>query len=281
MKEIGLEELKSIELEILKNVVRFCEEHNLRYFLGGGTLLGAVRHKGFIPWDDDIDIMMPRKDYMFFLEKFNSYNEQYTVHSSFNDCDWYSTFAEVEDNRTIKEYLGFNRTIQTGVNIDIFPIDGTPERELSRIIFFKLLNILARLATLSYQKFNVSMHYADKDTWGAAIKTYVRTSIKFVSIPFARLTRIFNTNLLINKFAMKFDVDTSTFVGVSTFPLHGYKECVTRKGFLSSKKRLFEKYQFSTPKNYDEYLSNLYGDYMKLPPEEKRVSHHDFKAYWK
>ena len=80
---------------------------------------------------------------------------------------------------------------------------------------------------------------------------------------------------------MKYDVDHSEFIGVSVFPHYGYKECVHAKGFLKSEKRPFEGQLFNTPADYNEYLTNLYGNYMKLPPKKNQVTHHDFQAYWK
>lgn len=281
MREISIEEVKEIQLRILIDVQKFCIHNNLRYYLAGGTLLGAIRHKGFIPWDDDIDIIMPRKDYMIFNKMYNYKNDRYKVHSVFNDNEWGSTFAVVEDVRTKKIYDDFNNSYDIGVCIDVFPTDGSPNNLFERRIYWNILNFFSRIAILSVQKFKVSRHYVDRETVCGELKTYLRTVIKFLAIPIARLTKTINLNLLINKIAMKFDVDESKYIGVSTFPHYGYKECVEATGFLKIEKRMFEGELFNTPYNYDEYLSNLYGDYMKIPPKEKQVSHHNFKAYWK
>ncbi|WP_298463816.1 LicD family protein [uncultured Mitsuokella sp.] len=108
MKKIDNETLKVLELDILKDVADFCEENGLRYYLCGGTLLGCIRHHGFIPWDDDIDIIMPRPDYMKFIKLYNNKESVYRVNSLETDSSWYSAFAEVEDTRTLKIYTGFN-----------------------------------------------------------------------------------------------------------------------------------------------------------------------------
>lgn len=281
MREISLDELKRIELDILRDVDSFCEKHSIRYYLCGGTLLGAIRHKGFIPWDDDIDIIMPRNDYMKFLQLYNLNNSNYLVHSSFNDDDWYASFAEVEDTRTIKEYLGFSNKTRCGVNIDVFPTDGSPNNYLLRRTYWWINNVLSRIAVLSYQEYKVSKHYSDLDTGFSSIKTLLRTTIKFLAIPVARMTRVFNINLLVNKLAMRFDVSNSKYIGCSVFPHYGYRECIKAEGFLNVMKREFEGEFFNTPLAYEEYLSNLYRDYMKIPPKDKQVSHHDFIAYWK
>lgn len=282
MKIIDDIELKNIELEILKDVSAFCEEHHLRYYLAGGTLIGAIRHKGFIPWDDDIDLIMPRPDYIKFVNTYNNREDShYRVNSMYNVSNWYSAFAEVEDRRTVKRYNSFNIAGEYGVNIDIFPTDGAPEDEGERKRFWFINNILTRILTLSFQSFKMSKHFSDQDTSYTKIRTLIRTSIKFLAIPFARCTRILNLNEIVTKRAMKYKVDTSTYIGVSTFPHYGYKECVHGASYLKITKRPFENLMLNTPDNYDEYLSNLYGDYMKIPPKEKQVTHHDFIAYWK
>lgn len=282
MDSINIDELKKIEFNILRDVANFCESHSLRYYLCGGTLIGAVRHKGFIPWDDDIDIIMPRPDYMKFMELYNKENSFYRVHSLATDSKWYSTFAEVEDTRTVKIYKSFNQKENHGVNIDIFPIDGSPDEEGERKRFWLINNILTRVATLAQLNFSVSNHFADQDKKFSIIRTWLRTLIKFITIPVARcICAVVNLNQLVTKRAMKYDVDQSDYIGVSTFPHYGYKECVKGNNFLKITKRPFEGFLFNTPDDYDEYLSNLYGDYMKLPPKEKQVSHHDFIAYWK
>ena len=281
MRKIAEKELKKIELDILKAVASFCEKNNLRYYLCGGTLLGAIRHKGFIPWDDDIDIIMPRPDYERFHELFNRENEIYKVHSVLNRPEWTSTFALVEDTRTIKEYGDFNNNFVTGVSIDVFPTDGSPENKIMRRIYWEVLNFVELIAVLSNQKFNISKHFSDKDVKFAKFKTFVRTAIKFLLIPLARLTIPLKLNYVVNKVGSMFDVDGSTYIGVVTFPHYGFKECVKGDSFLKIKKRQFEDREFYTPDNYDEYLSNLYGNYMKMPPEDKRVSLHYTVAYWK
>lgn len=282
MKELDNETIKKLELNILKDVAGFCEKNGLRYYLCGGTLIGTIRHKGFIPWDDDIDIIMPRPDYMRFMKLYNQEKSFYRVHSLVTDPKWYSTFAEVEDTRTVKIYKNFNQKENVGVNIDIFPTDGSPDNEEERKRFWLINNILTRIATLAQLNFSVSNHFADQDKKFSIIRTWLRTIVKFITIPVARcICAVVDLNQIVTKRAMKFNVDQSDYIGVSTFPHYGYKECVKGSNFLNIKKRFFEGILFNTPNDYDEYLSNLYGDYMKLPPKEKQVSHHNFVAYWK
>ncbi|MFR5682857.1 MAG: phosphorylcholine transferase LicD [Clostridia bacterium] len=127
---MSLEEIKSIQLDILSQVANYCDRNGLRYFLAYGTLLGAVRHKGYIPWDDDIDIMMPRPDYMQFINSFNNEKCALRVGSHYLDKNYPYVIAKVYDTSTLcKENIDVEYSI--GINIDVFPIDGLPETERS------------------------------------------------------------------------------------------------------------------------------------------------------
>ena len=142
MREIQFEEMKKIELNILIYFTEVCEENNLRYYLGGGTLLGAVRHKGFIPWDDDIDVMMPRPDFQKLLS-LSINNENYNIIKP-GTAGYYYNFAKLVDTRTILEEKGIKRIDGLGVYIDIFPLDGMPETPDARKKRFKELNSIRK-----------------------------------------------------------------------------------------------------------------------------------------
>lgn len=266
MKEIGTEELKRIQLDILEDVDRFCEKEHLTYFLAYGTLLGAVRHQGFIPWDDDIDIAMPRPDYDKFISSYNRQNDEhekaYKVVSPVTDKSYGLPFAKVYDTRTeMNESL--YRQEDFGVYIDVFPIDGV-QRDLNQIThtlrWGKLLN--TKKAILGGGR--------------SLVKELIMLLGKVVFAPISKekiLKRI-------NSIATAADYNQAEEVACIVAP-YSEKDIVSKSVLGTTVKATFEGRQFPIPTGYDIYLRHVYGDYMQLPPVEKRVSTHTFKAWWK
>ena len=260
-KEINVEELKQIQLNILKFADKFCKENNLKYYLAYGTLLGAVRHKGYIPWDDDIDIIMFREDYEKFVTTFNDAN--YKVFATEVNSKYPYPFAKVGDTRTYFEEE-IKDVIDTGVNIDIFPLDYLPEEKVEKICkrrdFLQKLWMIKRLPRLKRRGFlknsllaisqcllaPISVHYIVKKMEDNAKKWNLKESS------------------ICGNIAYGYDPDV--------YPSGDFKEQVELK---------FEDTSFPCPLDYDNVLKVMYGDYMKLPPVEKQVSHHHFIAYWK
>jgi len=264
-KKINIDEMKKIQLNILIDVARFCKENKIRYFLSGGTMLGAVRHKGFIPWDDDIDIQMPRPDYNRFIEIYD--NKVYSVCCWDKDKKYICTYAKVEDTRTrLVENGNFGREI--GVNIDIFPVDGLPRNEK------KINNTVQKMKAL----------------WGLVVCATVkdiskRTTIKKFEISLMRIFyKIFHlqsyfAGLVIRK-AQKYSFDESDKVATLVWG-YGKREVISYHTATEYIEADFEGNRFNIPKDYDDYLVHIYGDYMKLPPEEERIYKHNVNAWWK
>lgn len=283
IKEINLDELKRIELSILKDVAKFCDNHGIRYYLGGGTLLGAVRHKGFIPWDDDIDISMPRPDYIRFVTTYNGTHPHFFVKSIEIDAKYWRTFAKVFDNRTcLKEDCIRVPKKGNGVFIDVFPIDGLPNTHWKQLLLFKeqeLLNFLYHASAWNYTK---SYKYADVKGRFSNFKGYVRTALKFVAIT---LLYPLSTAWLIKKIndnASKYAYSNSIYIGAIVDCAHGAAcERMIKAEFEPRILFEFEGELYWGPRGFHRYLTNLYGNYMELPPKSKQVTHHDFKAYWK
>ncbi len=266
MREIQFEEMKKIELNILIYFTEVCEENNLRYYLGGGTLLGAVRHKGFIPWDDDIDVMMPRPDFQKLLS-LSINNENYNIIKPGAE-GYYYNFAKLVDTRTILEEKGIKRIDGLGVYIDIFPLDGMPETPDARKKRFKELNSIRK-----------------------RINNTCLLKPKFHRNPFAYLNacRIYNSNKNIDlsslqkKYldsALKNSFDDSEFV-FAAGGAYGARDIFPGKWFKKEIELQFENLSVKAFNGYDFYLTQLYGDYMTLPPEDKRVTPHHTIVYFK
>lgn len=266
MKDIGLDELKKIQLDILEVIDNFCREHNIHYTLACGTMLGAVRHKGYIPWDDDIDIYLTRSDYNKLIDWFPESIDSIALISMERNNKWNRSYAQAYNNKTIlKECI--DNSIDRGVCIDVYPLDRVPDNDGDWLSYNKKRRMLIHLYEIKYIKL-------------VKERTIMKNAIlligKLLLLPFS--SRFLAH--LISKYAQ----------------IHnnkGYKrlfECVQgmlqKKPFSSSLMEEFEAIpfedrKFMAMKDYDAYLKNGYGNYMQLPPEEKQVSHHLFKAYWK
>jgi len=264
---IGVTELKGIQLTILNHVDTFCKEHNIRYFLSGGTLIGAVRHKGYIPWDDDIDIMMLREDYELFYEKYlQSEQTRYKLRSHRLENEFLYPFIKVEDNLTVLiEDIAV--PCEIGINIDVFPIDSVPESRIKQKLFYGRTKLWHYLLTLKQ---------LIPDEERSLLKNLAIRVAHFLLFPIP--SYIFVRAL--EKSSMSYRNLLSQKCGVACWG-YGLKEINDKSNYEQSILMDFEGYKLPAPIGYDNYLRNVYGDYMQLPPVEKRVTHHGFKAYWK
>lgn len=265
LREVTFEDFKSIQLEILRIVDQYCTQNNIKYFLGFGTLLGAVRHKGFIPWDDDIDIIMPRPDYDRFVKSFNNNYPWFEVKAPELDPNYYSPFANVCDKRTILIEVD-DMSGTKGVKIDVFPFDSVPDKYEDYIHFREEFAIIKRIMKLKRIPINSPITKREK------IKLYLKKAYYFHSYAYYQKK--------IRKLATQIPYGKTEFVDnlIYTFNSDSRFE---KRIFDNSIKLEFEGCLFNCPKDYDKVLSTQYGNYMKLPPLEQRVTHHVFWAYWK
>lgn len=265
MKEIGLEELHAILLDMMVHIDRFCRDNDIRYSLGGGTLLGAVRHQGFIPWDDDMDIMMPRPDYDRFMATYNIGNT--SAYFAMEHCDephqrFINGYAKVHDTRTICRERDVTADLRYGVNIDIFPIDGMPDS------YWKSKSHIRKCHSAKNRLMNRL--------------TPMSSYTKEFSLPKFLLAHLFSPEFWYrrcNRLMRKYDFETSAHAGCTT-GLYRIKERHKRELFENYTELLFEGHSFMAISGWDEYLTGHYSDYMKLPPVEKRVTH-SLSAFWK
>lgn len=271
MQEITeVSEVQQIALGILEYIDKVCRENHLHYFMSDGTLLGAVRHKGFIPWDDDIDIWMPREDY----NKMDSViNRDKNSHFRFidrkNTKGYIYGFGKVMDDRTLL-IENVDKKCKMGIYVDIFPYDGLPGKTEEE--YRKHVKKCLYWDRQRYPAFCSYKTVCGNHTSGNGRRLVTWTLRKIIGgNNILRLTEYLST---------KYPVRGASYVGALT---SGYKEKDMMPAWVCEETidMEFEGKIFRAPKGYETFLSIEYGNYMELPPEEKRVSHHDFKAWWR
>ena len=266
MVEITEDEMKKVQLDILIEVDRFCKEHDINYALAYGTLIGAVRHKGFIPWDDDIDLLMLRSDYDRFIKIFNEETDSHcrVLHHSL-DASFPYEFAKVEDTRyRLIENLA--TTYEMGVAIDIFVLDdiGEDPKHVRSIIN----------ANRYYKHALCVKGMSEKNC-----PLIEKLGIKFLKSLYLNIS-VESCVKHLEQNAMRYSSNEDSLYVANVcqrwnkpnqyFPKAWFKDMVELE---------FEGHLFPAPRKYHEILTIKYGDYMKLPPVSKQVAKHDFVAY--
>ena len=256
-----LTRVQEIELEALIEFDRICTKHNIPYSLAEGTLLGAVRHKGFIPWDDDIDVALLREDYEK-LEKILSDElpEKYFYQTKNTDKNWFRLYNKIRVNGTLfVEAAHSNIDIHHGVYIDVFPMDALPDDKAAKAKLlreFKFWNTV-----LSAKYINPASRHGTK-----RIAAYL---LRFLFLPFSLDFLYEKTNAI----ATRYKIDDNSRV-ISFWGSEGERDSLSKEKAHSFCRLDFEGRSFCCFSSYDELLTSIYGDYMQLPPPEKRVTRH-------
>ena len=261
-----IREIQQMELGIMEYIHEVCQKIGVKYFLAYGSLIGAVRHKGFIPWDDDMDICMLREDY----EKLQDYlianpDERYEVMSYKNNLNYVYPFMKVQDNHTYLLEEDVRIDSNMGIYVDIFPVDGYEDDS----VFKDKMTRLIKKRQLSCYTFKGITN----------TKSILNSLIRYISVIIFYFT---NTNKYIrgiDELAQSRKVDDYELVDYLIYK--DMNKPVWKREWLNQTiTGVFEGKEFMIPKNYHEILTSDYGDYTQLPPVELRFSHHDFQL-WK
>ena len=271
MKAItDLKEEQRISFEILTYFKEFCQKNDIQFFLAYGTLLGAARHKGFIPWDDDVDIMMLRSEFRKLLKCMEKdTHPYYKLLSMHNNKEYFAPLAKLHDDRTllIQEY-GQDEKVPYGIYVDVYIIDNMPDDY--------------KEAAKQYKK-------AEKirANWGLSVKKISAKSSNiirhFARVPISIVMKMIGYKHFLRQYdqhASQYDQDNTHHKGIIIYGEGLKKEYFDETMFLAPSKILFEGVEFSAPSDVHGYLTQMYGDYMKLPPVEQRKVHPN-KVFWK
>ena len=263
MEYLSYREIQLAELDILHVFDQICREHKLRYSLAGGSLLGAIRHRGFIPWDDDIDVCMPRPDYEKLLLLFhNNISERYYLSQEAEKVQY--PFIKILDKRIRVERKGIDDV--QNLWIDVFPVDGLPSDEKKIKKIYKKNKLYIKIICFSMWK---------------NLKSYQGRQNKIKALFIKLFVKLYGSDRAKRKLealAKKYKYEDSKYVGAVTWGCYGIGERMLKSEYEKLVEVEFEGHTFKAMSCWDSYLTGIYGDYMQLPPEDKRVCH-SFKAY--
>ncbi len=275
MKEMTTQEVQQVLLDLLKDVHEFCVQNHIRYSLSGGTLLGAIRHSGFIPWDDDADIQMPRPDYDRFIRTYRSAKGFRLYSSEVDGCkNTFLRLAKVcEMNKTITD-LGPYRwtTDEVGVALDVIPVDGAPsnykeaEEHLRKLLYYAQFMHILCVKNAPIKEVHKYSSVRDKSLF----------LVRKMMSPFVKNESL--KKLL--DYQKTYDFETSDyFMASGHYRMGEWHPRKNMEGYFLHK---FEDTELYCMVGYDENLRRPYGDYMQIPPENKRrVAHSYDKFYWR
>lgn len=262
-----LAEKKANVLQILKCFISYCKQNHLEYYAAYGTVLGAARHHGFIPWDDDVDVYMPRPDYDKFVvlaKKQPPKGHELLEHRY--DRNYYSSYAKFCDaNTTILEYT-FLRTC-LGNFIDVFPLDGLPENTKERVSYcHRLMEDHLLLASVSF-------HKSFSDILGEIKGLHLRTAVTSIRNELFRQKILNRTEKDFSTLPGKYRYETSNYLGYAASTCKNEKDL--KKSIFGEGTYLpFEDIQIRVPSEYEKYLEYIYGNWKQFPPIEERQPQH-------
>lgn len=255
-----------LTINTLNVFIQFCEKHNLRYYFTGGALIGVLRHKGFIPWDDDIDIGMPRADFDRFHEIMKSENPVgYGLCNRFTNPNWHFAMSQFVDLESVIEINLAEQPRTAYIWVDVFPLDGLPSNKVLRWLRVKNILIHRYLVQIAHITIQVDSHRSRP--W------YENAILNFCKV--VPVGKLLDTNHILNhleEVLRKTDFYNSEYCG-NMLGRYREKEVVPTKWFGNPINGPFEGRYVMIPEHSKMILEALYGNYMKLPPEKDRVAH--------
>lgn len=245
LHKLNREEVKKSQLSILERIKYYSEKNNIKYYLSSGTALGAIRHGGYIPWDDDVDVFIPINDYIRLIKILEN-DKRYKIISQFN-TDYYFGwgFGYMIDTNTICDINKFPIQLTAGQSIDLFPLYGIPDDKIEKEYYIKRAKELENRCLVA----------TEDEERIKAIKE-------------------------MNKFLLSYNYDECKLIGNVLMPFF-IKDIFNKEIFGAGVEKKFEDLYLKVPTEYDKYLKQMYGDYMKLPPKEKQKGEHFYHTYYK
>jgi possible lipopolysaccharide cholinephosphotransferase len=257
MEKLDFRSIQLEELKLLLAFKQFCEKYKLKYYLCGGTLLGAIRHQGFIPWDDDIDVCMPRPDYEQMIRIVKETQEIDLIAFELDNCTY--PYAKLVNKQIIvkREIEGQDDQF---LWMDIFPMDGIPSSLKETESLYRKIHILIKSLLLSKTKLG----------YGSSL---VKKIGKFIVIPLLRVYGSRRIACILRRIALSTNYEEAEYAGGVVWGLYGIGERMIKADFEKEAYKEFEGNIFPVFSCWHEYLSGLYNNYMELPPEDKQQCH--------
>ena len=276
LRKMTIDEYKQVITEMLGFVHTLCEKHNIRYFVAYGTLIGAVRHDGFIPWDDDIDIWMEASEYKKFVKVFSEATSDYYILSSDTSPYYYNLMDRICAKSGILKLNGIMDIDNLGPFIDIFRLHKAPEDKDERQKYFEQVieankNVRYSLPSRYYRTMK------GKKWWKKRVNLTLNLPKR---IKYHVMMGTEKTKAIRDKLVAKYDqTDSKLYYSVSESKCSD-KTTFSEETINHIEKHSFENIEVYIPSEYDKILTRIFGDYMQLPPENKRVTRHHFTPYW-
>lgn len=256
--------LQEKTFNVLCQLVKFMNDNNIKYYLIGGTLLGAVRHKGFIPWDDDIDIGVPRKYYRKLIKLLPHLpSDLQAIHPSNNYTTPYPFLIIRDPNNDL--VIDYARPFNRGMGVDVFPLDSFPEKKINQKIFWFFIKFFRSLSMNKNSGF-----YINKN------KNRFSQNLFFLSLGFINF--FFSSKFVFGAYDKLIQLASrkSNLIG-NLYGIYMHREIVNKDVFGEGSNIIFEGKIFNAPSNAEKYLTAIYGNFRELPPKEKRNSGHKIK----